>query len=721
MGCLQAVSLDLPDPEPNRTVVLILNPESDTPRAAGFRADEPIELSVFGDASFVALYYRTEADELQLGPGELVLLPSSPGCPPEAPESATCGRPLPPAEQVYTRAATADRFEPASAPELESLRSIRLKNFDHDLCVLQGGCVSLEYAQCNPDCSNEQPAVANLPRLQCPPGWTSQDPADCLPPSLELSLCDGPAGCALQRCPSPGSIWPTEFPPNSLFVQAGASGGTGTQQRPLGTIDAAIARGGTSIVLSAGTHEAPSAPLGASLSLRGACAAQTLIESQSAHVFHQSSGRLELAGLRLGGGSDSALLAQSATVSMVGVSIDGEGALAIEALENSVVRFERGTIDARSERAFRAQGGRLTVAESEINGGGGDCLFAELTMERVLFTRTEREQNGSAISASGCTLAVQHTHFQELNRTVFNIRSATSADLKDILIYEPDGDGIDAKGGEVHFERFVVQAPSSRGINVSQTALIRGSQFFARDCGAQALNIRDGGSDIEILGAYLNGGTFRGAVELGSEGGFGSSLRLEDLIIKGTEKIEEISPFQAELLLVSGDAHIERALVFDTKVPGVRSRQAKVTLIDLTLRDHRNLGITVEETIHDRKLERITVERSQDTGLVLRGQARRDEVKDLRISAAPGCERCQTGVLISENSNALLERVLVDGFMQAVQQPCPTQAQLRSADLRATEVGIAFNDQDFSGRFLKDVRLVAPIPIQRRFDSCADN
>ncbi|MCZ7680944.1 MAG: hypothetical protein M5U28_20035 [Sandaracinaceae bacterium] len=113
---------------------------------------------------------------------------------------------------------------------------------------------------------------------RCEP-YPDGGPEDC--PFGEAHF-PGEPGCALVGSACPAGEWPEGLPDDGsvLFVRAGAVGGDGTRDAPLGTVTDAAARAGDGsiIALAKGLHTYP-AVVRRPVELRGACAAETQLTS----------------------------------------------------------------------------------------------------------------------------------------------------------------------------------------------------------------------------------------------------------------------------------------------------------------------------------------------------------------------------------------------------------------------------------------------------------
>lgn len=110
-------------------------------------------------------------------------------------------------------------------------------------------------------------------------------PGEAAPPPCGAGAFRRPGepGCVSVGAACPADGWPADPGPAALFVRAGATGGDGTRARPLGSIAAALDRvaGGGAVALATGTYrEAVQVPAG--VTIRGACASETIVMSGSA-------------------------------------------------------------------------------------------------------------------------------------------------------------------------------------------------------------------------------------------------------------------------------------------------------------------------------------------------------------------------------------------------------------------------------------------------------
>jgi hypothetical protein len=384
-------------------------------------------------------------------------------------------------------------------------------------CIGRGGC--FDQGRCvvpcptppapAPPATPADPATAAGPVLTpCPAGWAevSGDPTWCEPWPGGSVTCPagearwvGTSSCAPtgSACPPAGVEWPVVVGSSVLYVRAGASGTTGSQADPFGTIAAALAAAGpgTVVVLNRATF-AESVSIPAGVELRGACARDTIVRSPSDPAVHVAAGGARLV--------DLAVVAQGTGIEVSGGSLDISGV----------------EIRAGSGPGIHASGTAMIVADGVVVGGAATGLLVEdsatASVTGAIFAR---DVGAGVLARSGASA--------ELDKVAIEAIAADASGVGIGLVVDDSA--------RVSATRTVIEGAQGRGAWIRAT----GAQLALTDALVRSTAVSSTlalGRGVEVNGGRL---TVRRAVfdsnrEAGIYARAGSSVDLADLIARRT-------------------------------------------------------------------------------------------------------------------------------------------------------------------------------------------
>lgn len=474
------------------------------------------------------------------------------------------------------------------------------------------------------------PAVAAPSLTPCPAGWREVVEADglarCEPyPEGGPEDCPfgeahfpGEPGCALVGSACPAGEWPEGLPHDGsvLFVRAGAVGGDGTRDAPLGTVTDAAARAGDGaiIALAKGLHTYP-AVVRRPVELRGACAAETRLTSPEGII-----------GLRI---------AQT-DVRVRDLSIVDAGAPAILVDGPDASLELDGVVIARAQLAgvlaFEATVTGRTVLVSDTQGspeGGGSGLVSHegswIRLDRVVLERNH--EAGAVAWRTGAGVALR------------------SAAVRDTLPFAGlHGYGVAAReGGRVELEACLLARNHTAGASaVGSGSHLVLTDVLVRDTAA-ATDPRTAGVDLD-LGASAE--LSRVLVERNANLGIlvtgpGGNVIATDTVIRLTSP--EPFGFGQGVQVVAATAQLARVLVADNTEVGVLAgaEGTELTVSDVLVRGTRpngagwGRGVSVQMgAVAD--IARALVEESHEVGLEATGAGARVTVTDVAVRRTRG-------------------------------------------------------------------------------------
>ncbi|MCK6548181.1 hypothetical protein L6R52_20190 [Myxococcota bacterium] len=444
-----------------------------------------VEYSTGPDAEVHVTGLEYSLEQLQLEPGPLPLAPSG-----------TTGRLLPIPAVSFVRSVRGDAPSTWAREDVPAeIVELRLSPIDWSSCVSAGGCwipneERPEEELCTLPCPRPAapipptepapPALPTLPVLTpCPAGWLEVAPSDdvpvatCEPPVPQDTCPTGqyqPVGAT--ACQPVGSAcaadgWPASIPAGRpvLFVRAGAStGGNGTRGAPLASISAALARvtpgDGTIIAVSAGDY-LEALDLRDGVLLLGACPEATVLRATGAAIA-LGAGVAAVQDLRVAEGAPAIFVGGAARLSLEGVAIESEGAVAIgaglEARAGALVSGRRVSIRGTArEGVFAADGARIELSSAVIEdvhvagaraGGDGSHLGLTSTRVRDVAQTGTPEDIGFAVWVHArATAELEAVVLEDVASTTLAVDDGGRANVRDLVARGGRAEGLIASGG----------------------------------------------------------------------------------------------------------------------------------------------------------------------------------------------------------------------------------------------------------------------------------
>lgn len=368
----------------------------------------------------------------------------------------------------------------------------------------------------------------------CPSGW-AEVVIDGLPacepfpagvlecPSGEAHF-PGETACARVGSECPAGAFADDAPPGAVFVDAGASGGTGTRESPLASLTDAlrVTPAGGTIILAPGRYEGPFT-IRTGVTVKGACAASTLLTvpatfaSGSVRVVSADGARIVLRDLTIG---------RAATP---GVQVVGEGrdlaleGVVIEQTRGTAVLAGLGAVLTARDLSIRD----IDIAEGSTARGYGVAFEAggSSTLERISIVRA----TGAGIIAGQ-------------SPAVVSVRDAVVRDTRGAPVSLQQGMGIlVANGPRIEGTRVAVYGNRDHGVLidaatarledavVSGTLSAEGARDFGRGVGVQ------NGAAAELRRVRIENNR-----DAGLHASTGSEVVIEDSFIRDTD-VEEAS------------------------------------------------------------------------------------------------------------------------------------------------------------------------------------
>jgi len=384
--------------------------------------------------------------------------------------------------------------------------------------------------------ANTPPVVApNIPWMagrtpiarSCAARWTPI--ADrCQPWAADVPTCSG----AMMRVPGepacrplspscPSSDFAADLPAGALYVLAGAPlGGDGSLALPFATLAEALtaAGPGATIALSRGTH-AISGTIDLGASLRGACAAETILSATGgARLSIATALRIEDLSLRAGDVNDPIFVDGPHAVSIDRVLVDGGFGGGITAARGAAITLADvrvASIGARlgptthsgglvAREGGTIEGARVVVDEATwigaSAGAGSRVALVDSVLRGTRETADYPQSAGATCWGSGTLTLTRCLLESNISRGVEILGGCTSATLEDVVVRDTRA-GTDGE---------------SYGL-ISQGALIaRGLGLFDTNyCAVAAL----GEARLEISDVVVDGVASRGLGLAASSGG----------------------------------------------------------------------------------------------------------------------------------------------------------------------------------------------------------
>ncbi len=479
------------------------------------------------------------------------------------------------------------------------------------------------------------PAPPVLPFLTpCPDGWRdvpptgSQGVATCEPwPAGKPACPDGEAmfpgdgACVPLGHACPAGEWPEDLPTGApvLYVRAaGAAGGDGSMTSPFGTAAEAlaVATPGTVIALGKGTHAGP-IMLGDGITLRGACAADTLVATPST-----ATGRASIVAT----GSSVSVADLQITGPFIGLRVESGGSL--EARGVLVVGADAGALNATGGATLDAR----DVVTRDTNGVGIGILGgAHATIDRALV-------EGS------------------LSFGVYVAGAGTDVALSDIAVSGTTGAESDAGIGlsdESHatIERAVLEGNEGSGLFLDGTPtdgpsveatdlVVRGSiPAGGNESSGNGIGVYETGT-ADLHRVLLEGNTAAGLIVDGGTGGAVATLHAADLVVRDTRETTLGQEGAGITFAQNAEGQLDRILLTRNHAVGLGAGSG-VTLVanDSVIEDTMEnggdppLGIGVWAglggVVH---LSRSRIERNHEAGLLATGPGSTVDLTDVDIN-----------------------------------------------------------------------------------------
>jgi hypothetical protein len=321
----------------------------------------------------------------------------------------------------------------------------------------------------SPDSGVDGPAPPAAPVMTpCPEGWrtvTGDHGVDvCAPfPETGAESCGpgeahfpGTPGCAPVGAPCPEGDFPEDLPTDAsvLYVLEGATGGSGTQAAPFGTIQDAIAAAsaGTVIAIGKGTYDAGFLVY-TNFAFWGACAAETILTAGSSPtgdaVLEIRAGNVRVRNLTIGPADRPGLMAR-----VPAASVDIEGVVIDQVATGNVAVLGGGRITARrvvlrdpqntrgTTRALIVDGGEIEIEQALIEGAHETGVFVSGETSRLVVTDAAIRDTRGVDGNLGRGIQVQMGGTIELRRSVIErnldlgvmIDGPSTATIEDVVI-----------------------------------------------------------------------------------------------------------------------------------------------------------------------------------------------------------------------------------------------------------------------------------------------
>lgn len=588
------------------------------------------------------------------------------------------------------------------------------------------------------------PAEAALPAFTCPEGWVAGtgDEVPCLPFAGGIPSC-GPSEIAVPGtgCVAIGGACPTgdyagDLPAGGriLYVDAGAGGGPagdGTLARPFRTLTAAAsaAGAGDTIALAKGSYT-ESAALRGGVTLWGACAAETRVESD---VFNNVDGTVSVIGddvvvrnVSLGGTSPGITARGGYTFTVRDVIVDGAEFVGLLVTGGATATVE--DVVVRNTR---------TVSEGAQMGRFGRAIEvdrASLTLRRALLT--DNFSAGLTVTGAGTTAVAEDV----VIRNTAGVSSGTSGgigvnpqlgsttDLRRVVIENSAEAGILSSGFGTTLNALDVYVTATAGLSTER----RGWGIRVDD-GATADFTQVAVEGSHEVGLYLSGGATATAQDLvvtrtmeDGRGFFGRGLQLSDSTLVGARILVQHSLDLGVMLANGSTATLEDVTVLDTapdhgpaplgrglnvelgsRLEVLRGRVERafdvgvfvkdagssIELRDMTIRSIANRptdggtgrGINVQDTA-TAHVERALISDYGELGMLLIHPGTTGTFNDLRIEDGRGTrsEYSGRGITVQSGAVGTMSRVEVDRFLEIALYVSREGAVLDMSDVRVT-------------------------------------
>lgn len=535
-------TIELPAVDDAKSVVLLL--EGDTSIVEAHQLDAPSRRVSADEAElYTALFYPVALGALGLSEGTVPLF------------TGNDGRLLPTATDVFQRTASEKSWRGAMAEDSALYQNFRIPPESPSACAAYGGCYpDREDRACRIPCpepeapSPPELAESMLPALTpCPAGWTEvsgEYAATCAPRPEEscargsYPFLGGPCAPITAACAADG--WPEPPSGRTVFwVRAGAAG-TGTQNDPFGSIDAALdASPPASIIAIAPGTYGESIALDGGRELLGACAEEVVLTG----VIAVSEGVIAALTVEGSVGVDRSLTIEGVRLSGAGLLVSAPGA---EVKATRIVAGgPMGAIDMAAGSLFRIDDSVLMST---------DLIASAVAMVSATATITRTSIFGT-VEAIGGALTLGQSVLERLDGgAVLHLSGGTIADGTDLVI-RGNGESPAIVGAPANLTLRKTQiATGLEGVQVSSGAstLLEDVFLSQNDRNGEGAGVRsaDGGilvarrmlivgSDagfwVDNTNVLITASTFRDCSR-GVAAGNGTELRVEKSIFREMDK-----------------------------------------------------------------------------------------------------------------------------------------------------------------------------------------
>jgi hypothetical protein len=752
-GCLDAVLLPDPFEAEVKTRILVADPSGAEPVVVVEGADEPLGLRAWpaGDEVLV-LGFAATPEILQVPRGRLALAGAGP-------------RALPPPDAAR-RGAQVDGgwrwSDVAVDPAL--LARIRLPALEPQACLEAGGCLAGEGEGIT--CAAACPAVAvappAAPARSCPATWVPDERGVCRPVPPPEAPCeaglrydDAAQGCLpIAACP-PGDFFVPEDAVDPVYVRAGATGGDGTEARPLGDLGEAwaVAQGRT-LLLGPGTYDVAAGDPRFFRPGRavGACPERTLIRTTGG--WGVAVGPFELSRVRVEPtvpGETVLLFATSARLDEVEVRhLEGVGI----SVAGSTLTVSRSVVRATGSRetvAFTASGARLEVDDSTVVawravvGYRGSRLSVQ---DSLLFGRPGRIDH--VVMCILCEdLALRRTAFRFSNANAVNVVGPEHVTLEDVSIYGVLGDGIKVSACQLEFHCDETGAcPEHCGPTPEPYTTVHARRLYVQDTDQGSGAVGDGVRMI-IEDSAFSGMATR-AIDMSSPPGHQTRLELrrvwadtclagvlrvsgqkgpagvvvEDLIAFGSERVR----FErgGVLSLENAEAKMSRVEVIGADYFGIYAICGETELEDVRVRGAGESGVVLVPN-QLATVQRLAVEGAAGAGLLVDGALRLTNVQsclegrpvtegavaatDVQVEAAEGA---RGGIAVAGGSALEVARFAARGGQEGLRIQGISAGRFTSGRVEGAQTGLLLAPSQIITQVVQNVSIAgAETPVLR--------
>lgn len=494
--------------------------------------------------------------------------------------------------------------------------------------------------------------TAERPRMTCPPGWrvASGEGAleTCDPyPEAGPAACDpgfahfpGDPGCApIGRACPPGD-WPDDLPSsNVVYVRPGGIG-DGSRDAPLGTLSDALQRAyptrGT-IALARGTYETPGETL-QSVSIRGACAAETVIRAAST----------------IGMGFALFAVPSTASVVLTDVHIDGRG-VATGLIVNgdltlrgvwltNLVRF--GVLGRGGEHPAYLDAHELVLQHIARQLDGGFGIFGDSGCDVRLGRVIVEDTTAAGIAMTG------HVGSLEMADTV--VRDVHASDGAS------DGGGIQT---DVPTTASAVLIERTHALGLALLGAASIDDLVVRDVVGSADGTGTGILIVSLVTPRLRRVLVERAHGIGVQIQGPGSGAFEDLVVRDTLAVSTGGRLGRSLVATGAVVRGERVWIEGGHELGVfATHGSRVSLVDLTVHSPSGVGIGCDHA-SALDLSRVIVDTSVGAGILTLGHGSTLTAEDVlvRDTVAVADGTLGYGVAVQDHAFAVADHLLVDG------------------------------------------------------------